>query len=86
VLDVHDAPAGGASGLPAGVLVPHVSPDDSLLSRLSRCGVRATLQQAGELLPPRALTACSLLPPKGVLFVLGRPGEKTLAPTLVCSL
>lgn len=50
VLDAHDAPAGGASSLPAGVLVPHVSPDDSLLSRLSRCGVRATLQQARALL------------------------------------
>jgi tRNA 5-methylaminomethyl-2-thiouridine biosynthesis bifunctional protein len=50
VLDSHDAPAGGASGLPAGVLVPHVSPDDSLLSRLTRCGVRATWQQAQALL------------------------------------
>ena len=50
VLDVHGAPAGGASGLPAGVLVPHVSSDDSLLSRLSRSGVRATLQQAEALL------------------------------------
>ncbi len=50
VLDAHDAPAGGASGLPAGLLVPHISPDDSLLSRLSRCGVRATLQQAEALL------------------------------------
>ncbi|MDI1342202.1 FAD-dependent 5-carboxymethylaminomethyl-2-thiouridine(34) oxidoreductase MnmC [Polaromonas sp.] len=51
VLDAHETPAGGASGLPAGVLVPHVSPDDSLLSRLSRCGVRATLQQLRALLP-----------------------------------
>ncbi|MDP3414033.1 MAG: FAD-dependent 5-carboxymethylaminomethyl-2-thiouridine(34) oxidoreductase MnmC [Polaromonas sp.] len=50
VLDMCEAPAGGASGLPAGVLVPHVSPDDSLLSRLSRCGVRATWQQAEALL------------------------------------
>jgi tRNA 5-methylaminomethyl-2-thiouridine biosynthesis bifunctional protein len=50
VLDQHQAPAGGASGLPAGVLVPHVSPDDSLMSRLSRSGVRATLQQAEALL------------------------------------
>ncbi len=50
VLDAHAAPAGGASGLPAGVLVPHVSPDDSLLSRLTRCGVRATWQQAEALL------------------------------------
>ena len=46
VLDAGATPACGASGLPAGVLAPHVSPDDSLLSRLSRSGVRATLQQA----------------------------------------
>ena len=46
VLDAGAAPAAGASGLPAGLLAPHVSPDDSLLSRLSRAGVRATWQQA----------------------------------------
>jgi tRNA 5-methylaminomethyl-2-thiouridine biosynthesis bifunctional protein len=50
VLDAGATPACGASGLPAGVLAPHVSPDDSLLSRLSRSGVRATLQQAHALL------------------------------------
>ncbi|MDW5444277.1 FAD-dependent 5-carboxymethylaminomethyl-2-thiouridine(34) oxidoreductase MnmC [Polaromonas sp. SM01] len=50
VLDSQAAPAGGASGLPAGLLVPHISPDDSRLSRLSRCGVRATWQQAAALL------------------------------------
>ncbi|CAN5186795.1 FAD-dependent 5-carboxymethylaminomethyl-2-thiouridine(34) oxidoreductase MnmC [soil metagenome] len=50
VLDAADAPATGASGLPAGVLAPHVSPDDSLLSRLSRSGIRAMLQQADALL------------------------------------
>lgn len=50
VLDAAGAPACGASGLPAGLLVPHVSPDDSWLSRLSRIGVRMTLQQAGSLL------------------------------------
>ncbi len=50
VLDALDAPASGASGLPAGVLATHVSPDDSALSRLSRSGVRATLQQADALL------------------------------------
>lgn len=50
VLDAGSTPAAGASGLPAGVLAPHVSPDDSLLSRLSRSGVRATLQQADALL------------------------------------
>ena len=46
VLDAGSAPAAGASGLMAGVLAPHVSPDDSLLSRLSRSGIRAMLQQA----------------------------------------
>lgn len=50
VLDAASSPASGASSLPAGLLVPHVSSDDSLLSRLSRSGVRMTLQQAGALL------------------------------------
>ncbi len=50
VLDAAAEPASGASSLPAGVLAPHVSPDDGLLSRLSRSGVRATLQQADALL------------------------------------
>jgi len=51
VLDAAAAAASGASGLPAGLLAPHQSPDDNLLSRLSRAGVRATLQQAQWLLP-----------------------------------
>jgi tRNA 5-methylaminomethyl-2-thiouridine biosynthesis bifunctional protein len=46
VLDTAHQPASGASGLPAGLLVAHTSPDDNPLSRLSRCGVRITLQQA----------------------------------------
>ncbi len=50
VLDEADAPAAGASSLPAGLLAPHVSPDDSQLSRLSRSGVRMTLQQGKALL------------------------------------
>jgi tRNA 5-methylaminomethyl-2-thiouridine biosynthesis bifunctional protein len=50
VLDAASTPASGASGLPAGLLVPHSSSDDSLLSRLSRSGVRMTLQQATSLL------------------------------------
>lgn len=45
VLDSADHPAAGASGLPAGVLAPHVSPDDALLSRLTRAGIRATWHQ-----------------------------------------
>lgn len=50
VLDAADSPAAGASALPVGLLAPHVSPDDNLLSRLTRAGVRITLQQARELL------------------------------------
>lgn len=50
VLDQAAAPAAGASGLPAGLVVPHVSSDDCALSRLSRAGVRLMLQQARELL------------------------------------
>jgi tRNA 5-methylaminomethyl-2-thiouridine biosynthesis bifunctional protein len=50
VLDSAAEPAAGASGLPAGMIAPHFSPDDSLLSRLTRCGVRATLQEARALL------------------------------------
>ncbi|MFL6693069.1 MAG: FAD-dependent oxidoreductase [Ramlibacter sp.] len=46
VVDGADSPAAGASALPAGLLAPHSSPDDNLLSRLSRAGVRMTLHQA----------------------------------------
>jgi tRNA 5-methylaminomethyl-2-thiouridine biosynthesis bifunctional protein len=50
VLDSGSTAACGASGLPAGILAPHVSPDDAMLSRLTRCGVRITLQQAEAVL------------------------------------
>ena len=50
VLDAHAEPAQGASGLPAGLLVPHVSVDDSPRSRMSRSGVRLTLLHAQTLL------------------------------------
>ncbi|MDD2546105.1 MAG: FAD-dependent oxidoreductase [Burkholderiaceae bacterium] len=50
VLDQGPEPAAGASGLPAGLFSPHVSPDDSGVSRLSRSGVRATLHTATEYL------------------------------------
>ncbi|MDD2177577.1 FAD-dependent 5-carboxymethylaminomethyl-2-thiouridine(34) oxidoreductase MnmC [Acidovorax sp. D2M1] len=50
VLDQAAEPAAGASALPAGVFAPHVSPDDSVLSRLSRSGIRTTLEQAHWLL------------------------------------
>jgi tRNA 5-methylaminomethyl-2-thiouridine biosynthesis bifunctional protein len=50
VLDRAEQPASGASALPAGMVAPHVSPDDALLSRLSRSGVRLTLHRARQLL------------------------------------
>ncbi len=50
VLDRAAQPAGGASALPAGLLLPHVSRDDSPRSRLSRAGVRLSLQAARRLL------------------------------------
>ena len=50
VLDAADAPAAGASGLPVGLMVPHVSADDSPRSRLSRAGIRLMLGQARALL------------------------------------
>jgi tRNA 5-methylaminomethyl-2-thiouridine biosynthesis bifunctional protein len=50
VFEAGARPAAGASGLPVGVLAPHVSPDDALLSRLTRAGIRATWQQLEALL------------------------------------
>ncbi|MDM0107098.1 FAD-dependent 5-carboxymethylaminomethyl-2-thiouridine(34) oxidoreductase MnmC [Variovorax sp. J22R24] len=50
VLEAAERPATGASGLPVGMLAPHVSPDDALLSRLTRAGIRATWQQLEQLL------------------------------------
>ena len=54
VIAQGNAPADGASGLPAGLFCPHVSPDDSVLSRLSRSGVRMTLQRLQQLCEPGA--------------------------------
>ncbi|MFM9881125.1 MAG: FAD-dependent oxidoreductase [Burkholderiaceae bacterium] len=48
------ASAHGASGVPAGLLAPHVSKDDSVQSRVSRAGLQATWAQARELLTPGA--------------------------------
>ncbi len=50
VYDTQPACAGGASGLPVGLVVPHHSADDSPRSRLSRSGTRLTLQHAGRML------------------------------------
>jgi tRNA 5-methylaminomethyl-2-thiouridine biosynthesis bifunctional protein len=50
VLDQAEGVGAGASGLPAGLAAPHVSPDDNVLSRITRAGVQATLQRAETLL------------------------------------
>ncbi|MEQ1658483.1 MAG: FAD-dependent 5-carboxymethylaminomethyl-2-thiouridine(34) oxidoreductase MnmC, partial [Hylemonella sp.] len=50
VLDAAPEPAAGASGLPAGLLVPHVSSDDSPRSRLTRAGLRLMRAEAQRLL------------------------------------
>ncbi|WP_076997872.1 FAD-dependent 5-carboxymethylaminomethyl-2-thiouridine(34) oxidoreductase MnmC [Variovorax sp. KK3] len=50
VLEAGSHAAAGASSLPVGVLAPHASPDDALLSRLTRAGVRATWEQTRALL------------------------------------
>ena len=50
VLDQADGVGAGASGLLAGLAAPHVSPDDNVLSRITRAGVQATLQRAQALL------------------------------------
>jgi tRNA 5-methylaminomethyl-2-thiouridine biosynthesis bifunctional protein len=50
VLDQAPGVGAGASGLPAGLAAPHVSPDDNVLSRITRAGVQATLQRAQALL------------------------------------
>ena len=50
VIDQHDQTGGGASGLPAGIFATHVSPDNNVLSRITRDGVRATIERAVSLL------------------------------------
>ncbi len=50
VIDAAGQPADGASALPVGLLLPHVSRDDNPRSKLSRAGVRLSLQAARRLL------------------------------------
>ena len=50
VFDRAEQPAGGASGLPVGLAVPHVSLDDSPRSRMSRVGAQLMQQHAEQLL------------------------------------
>lgn len=48
VLDAAEQVADGASGVPAAICAPHTSPDDSVISRISRSGLR-TLRQTLDL-------------------------------------
>ncbi len=50
VIDAASQPAAGASALPVGLLLPHVSRDDNPRSKLSRAGVRLSVQAARRLL------------------------------------
>ena len=50
VFEAGPSACSGASSLPAGLCAPHVSQDDSWLSRLTRAGVRATTDQVQRLL------------------------------------
>ena len=49
VLDQGENLGAGASGLPAGIFATHVSPDNNVLSRITRDGVRATVHRAKQL-------------------------------------
>lgn len=48
VLDAASEPAAGASALPVGLFAPQFSRDDGPRARLSRAGIRATLQAARQ--------------------------------------
>lgn len=52
VLDACATPAAGASGLPVGLVVPHVSPDDNLLARATRAGATAMWAEVQTRLRP----------------------------------
>ncbi len=62
LLDAHAEAAGGASGLPAGLMVPHVSPDDAPMSRLTRAGAGLMRRWIDDIaLPPRHWRADGVL-------------------------
>ena len=57
VVEAASALGAGASGLPVGLAAPHVSPDDNVLSRITRAGVQCTLERAQALTQAGALSA-----------------------------
>ncbi len=89
VLDAAPEPAAGASGLPAGLLVPHVSTDDSPRSRLSRAGLRLTFKRPavcsspGRTGPPAACWNSASMATPGSLPIGPPPGKRShVSPTL----
>jgi len=48
VLDIAPEPCAAASGVPVGVVSCHASPDDNLLSQLTRAGMQQTLAFARQ--------------------------------------
>jgi len=70
VVERNERAATGASGLPAGLAVPHVSGDDNARSRLSRAGIALLHQHARHLLTAgedwAASGALTLKPGSGV--------------------
>ena len=54
LLDQASAPAGGASGLPVGMLSEHVTAQETVLSRLSRSGMPLHLRELQRLVPEGA--------------------------------
>ena len=65
ILDRHGAAAGGASGLYAGVLQPHLSRDDCILSRFTRAGFLYSNSRRRSYVDEPTLTR----PPSGVLQI-----------------
>jgi tRNA 5-methylaminomethyl-2-thiouridine biosynthesis bifunctional protein len=55
LIDAGPGPASGASGLPVGLAVPHLSPDDAVVSRLTRSGCHWMRQLLEDMAaPPQA--------------------------------
>jgi tRNA 5-methylaminomethyl-2-thiouridine biosynthesis bifunctional protein len=75
VLDAAAEPAMEASGLPVGLMVPHATADDSPRSRLSRRGMRMTLQQATTLLTPGQDWEASGVLERRLAGALGLPAD-----------
>lgn len=84
VLDAGQAPAAGASGLPAGLFSPHEAASDTLPTQLSRAGARCTadlLQGLAGAGTDHALTGVLERQLRGKRGTRGAGGTDTAAPT-----